>query len=482
MFKNLNLKQSILLCYTIPLLLILAVAGMVYGRITTAREISARVEEAHMVMDSLDHFHLELAEVERATLGHLLTGKDGYRQRAEQHIKELHELSATLRREVKDPAFSAQIGKALELAEQATAAAREAMTAAGRGEKERAVAMLRGGEATSSSEADALITGVERRLGAGIDEMQRSENNALGLLVQLQLYGVIATFAAAIAISIWLAGRISRSIFEAVDAAASTSTEISATVSQHERNANQQAAMVNETTTTLEELAVSSQQAAEQAAAAADLARTATSMTGEGGEAMRRASEAMEGLKSRMASIAGQILSLSEQTGQVASIADLVKDLSAQINMLALNAAVEAARAGDHGKGFAVVAAEIRKLSVESRRSAEQARAVVTGIQKATDATIMKTEEGSQNIESVASIGGKVTDLFVSISDVADQVYHNAQQVLLNSRQQSAAIGQIVEAANSINVGSRETAAGLAQTKIALENLNSSTDKLKAIV
>jgi methyl-accepting chemotaxis protein len=482
MLKRFNLKESILLCYSIPLLMIVVVALMVYGKIEVSRQMSARVEDAHEIMDSLDHFHLDLAEAERTALVYVLGGGSSEQAAAEREMREMQRGAAALRHAAaKDPAISPLLMRASDLSDRWGVVAREAIAAAGRGEKGKALRMLReaGGVKKSDDEA---VTDADRRLAAAIASMQKRENDALETLVRVQVSGVAAAIVAAIAIGIWLAGRISRSIYDAVAAAASTSTEIAATVSQHERNAGQQAVMVNETSTTLEELAVSSQQASEQAAAAADLARTASSLTGEGGESMREAIEAMEGLRTRMATVAAQILSLSEQTGQVGSIAELVKDLSAQINMLALNAAVEAARAGEHGRGFAVVAAEIRKLSVESRKSAEQARSVVAGIQKATDATIMKTEEGTANIENVASIGARVSELFVSISEVAEQVYHNAQQVLLNSRQQSTAIGQIAEAANSINVGSRETAAGLAQTKIALENLNLSTDRLKAIV
>jgi methyl-accepting chemotaxis protein len=232
----------------------------------------------------------------------------------------------------------------------------------------------------------------------------------------------------------------------------------------------------------MEELSVSSRQTTDQAQSASEMARKTSALTEEGTEAVRQAIDAMSGLKGKMGEVAEQILSLSEQTGQIGSIAELVKDLSAQINMLALNAAVEAARAGEHGKGFAVVAAEVRKLSVESRRSAEQARAIVAGIQKATDATIMKTEEGARSIENVSTIARNVNTFFESISDMAGQVYNSSQQVVLNTRQQSLAMGQVVEAANSISSGVKEMAAGISQTRIGIQNFAEMTEKLRKMV
>ena len=179
--------------------------------------------------------------------------------------------------------------------------------------------------------------------------------------------------------------------------------------------------------------------------------------------------------------MADQILRLGEQTGQIGSIATLVKDLSGEINMLALNAAVEAARAGEHGKGFAVVAGEVRKLASQSKKSAEQASALVADIQKATNSSIMMTEEGTRTVNEVTQLAQKVAELFGNISGMAGNVNENAQQVMLNAKQQSAAFTQIVEATNNITAGAKETAAGLSQTRIGVQKLNEAAENLKAI-
>jgi methyl-accepting chemotaxis protein len=296
------------------------------------------------------------------------------------------------------------------------------------------------------------------------------------------VYGILIAVITAILLGLFVASRITRTINVAVNAAATTSSEIAATIAQHERTANQQAAMTNEMTTTLEELSVSSRQSSDQSTNAANMAKNASNMTEDGNEAIRQVVEAMGGLKVKIGAIAEQILSLSEQTGQIGTITELVKDLSNQINMLALNAAVEAARAGEHGKGFSVVAAEVRKLSVESKKSAEQAKGIVSGIQKASDTTIMRTEEGTRNIETVMGIVAKVNELFESISSLSNQVYQSSQQGALNAKQQTAAIAEVVGAANTMNAGAKETAAGITQTKIGIQNLNEANNKLKSIV
>lgn len=60
----------------------------------------------------------------------------------------------------------------------------------------------------------------------------------------------------------------------------------------------------------------------------------------------------------------------SKAVEEVNRLVEAILNITSQTNLLALNAAIEAARAGEAGKGFAVVADEIRKLAVNSEKTA----------------------------------------------------------------------------------------------------------------
>lgn len=118
-------------------------------------------------------------------------------------------------------------------------------------------------------------------------------------------------------------------------------------------------------------------------------------------EAISANAEKMLVLRQKIQMIAELILELSEHTQQIGSTISVVDDIAEQTNMLALNAAVEAARAGEHGKGFAVVAGEIRKLADESKQAITKITSLTSNIQYTTNSTVMATEEGSKEIETV---------------------------------------------------------------------------------
>ncbi|MDA3971246.1 MAG: methyl-accepting chemotaxis protein [Desulfobulbaceae bacterium] len=297
----------------------------------------------------------------------------------------------------------------------------------------------------------------------------------------LAITSIISGILVAIGLGWWLIRSVMGRISESVSTISSSATQISATISQHERTSSQQATAANETSATIEELSRSARQSAEQATNAAAQAEESGAATIQGSDATQQTVTAMAKLETKISAIAEQILHLGEQSDQVGSIATLLKDLAGQINMLALNAAVEAARAGEHGKGFAVVAGEIRKLADQSKKSAEQTAVLVRDIQKATNSSIMMTDEGNRTVTEVTQLVEKVAALFSNLTSLASSASENAQQVMLNAQQQSAAFTQVVKATNDISAGTKETAAGISQTKIGIENLQGAAENLKAI-
>jgi methyl-accepting chemotaxis protein len=261
-----------------------------------------------------------------------------------------------------------------------------------------------------------------------------------------------------------------------------SSTEISATITEQESLASQQAASVHETTATMTELRASCQQSTEQAQAAVTAAQQALQLAQTGTRAVGETLAGMSDMQQKVQAIAEQIVHLSAQANQIDSISEVVSELANRTNMLALNSSVEATRAGEHGKGFTIVANEIRKLADQSQQSADRISTLVADIQKAVNSTVMVTDEGTKTVRQGMQIAQNTEQAFAGVKESIDQVALNNQQVSLNIKQQFDAIQQVVQAMESLNKGASETAIGLTQTKTGTAHLNQAALVLQKMV
>ncbi|MBF0182814.1 MAG: methyl-accepting chemotaxis protein [Magnetococcales bacterium] len=337
-----------------------------------------------------------------------------------------------------------------------------------------------GGVPVLSSYGPLSIPGLQWAIVSVINE---EEAFAAVDTLNLTILGVAVVCALVVAAVGWLVARsISLPLMEVIQVISASSTEIAATVTEQERVASQQATSVNETNTTMEELGASARQSAEQAEVAANSADKALELSQFGMSRVEDTLTSMEKAKNKVEAIAQQILLLSEKTGQIRDIANLVSDFANETKMLAMNAAVEAVRAGEHGKGFAVLAMETRKLADESKRSAGRINGLVSEVQKANNSTVMATEEGSKVVDEGMVISQNTAETFREVAQAMGAASQGAQQISLNVRQQSVAIRQVVEAMKSVNSGARESLAGMAQVKEGIRTLNEAAQTLQKMV
>lgn len=483
MFKNMKLRYRILLGYIVPLALFVGVAIMVFSDANEVSKNSALVQRTSDIIASERSAVLAASGFVRSFRGYLLTKESKHLDSVKAEEKEFTEAIAELRKLVTDQEQQLALDRIVEKQQVVIAAGRKAVSIIDEGNRVAAVALFMSGEAYQSwDELKELFKKFDAKETEFLRERLKLQEDTMSHLLTTVWVGVLLAALASIIIGLWITGRISSSIKEQISALSASSTEIAATMTEHERTVGEQSAAVTEVSATAEELGVSSQTSAQQSENTAALANQSLALTEEGTKLVNRSYTGITQMKDKVGAVAEQILRLSEQAEQIGSIAKVVGELASETNMLALNAAVEAARAGEHGKGFAVVATEIRKLADQSKKSAERTNALVEEVQKATNSAVMATEEGTKTAEEVAAIAKQSGESFAALAEVANKVYEGAQQVMLNSKQQSGALTQVSEAMKNLSNGSKEIAAGTAQAKIGVVKLNEVAQSLKALV
>jgi methyl-accepting chemotaxis protein len=249
------------------------------------------------------------------------------------------------------------------------------------------------------------------------------------------------------------------------------SNEILAAVAQQSSGASEQSAAIAQTAATVAQVKASAEQAVQMAMVVSDTALEASRVAGDGVQAAQHAADGMADLRDKVESIAEHILALSEQSQKIGEIIATVNDLADQSNLLALNAAIEAGRVGEHGKGFAVVASEIRNLAEQSKAATTQVRTILGDIQRATNASVLSTEQGTRGVDDGIRLVEKTGQTIGELAHVIDQASQSAHLIAASVRQHSVGMEQVAAAMVNIKQATTRNLSATADTRRAAEHL-----------
>lgn len=271
-------------------------------------------------------------------------------------------------------------------------------------------------------------------------------------------------------------------IQQANAAIASAAAEILAATTQQAASATEQSAAITQTSTTIEEVKAIALQTARQAAQVAQDSQTALQMARQGAKAVEETVNGMGQIRARVESIAQTILSLAEQTQAISAITTTVAELADQSNLLALNAAIEAARAGEQGKSFAVVAQHVRDLAERSKAATVQVREILSDIQRATNAAVMVTEEGTKGVEQGVTLATRAGQVIHQMSGEVESGAQANVQMAAAAQQQTAGMDQIAQAMTSIQQATTQALASTRQAERAAQDLHTLAQSLQKTI
>jgi methyl-accepting chemotaxis protein len=276
--------------------------------------------------------------------------------------------------------------------------------------------------------------------------------------------------------------RLMASIKDAIVQLSSSANEMMAISVQQSSGAAQQAAAVQEVTTTSEEIAITAKQITENAQSVEKIAdSTSQSCRGGTGE-VSNAIDGMSVLKTQVQSIAESMLKLGDNSQKIGGIVEIIDEISDQTNLLALNAAIEAAGAGEAGKRFAIVAQEVRRLAERTVDATRQIKGLIEEIQKATNSTIMVTEEGTKAVDSAAHLVDKVQLSFGSIIGLVEDTARSAKEITLSTQQQTSACEQMADTMNEVRDVAQQVAGSARETERAIAEIITLTEKLQTLI
>lgn len=144
--------------------------------------------------------------------------------------------------------------------------------------------------------------------------------------------------------------------------------------------------------------------------------------TGEIAEAMQGIAESAGEITHTEGQLAGHIKEVQENAASISEILGFIKSVADQTKMLGLNAAIEAARAGEHGRGFGVVAEEIRKLSDQSKQTADEIGKLIREIDSTVKEAVAASEGTVQQSQEQAASTEEVTASVMEMAQMAEKL------------------------------------------------------------
>ncbi|WP_322001978.1 methyl-accepting chemotaxis protein [Marinobacter alexandrii] len=272
-----------------------------------------------------------------------------------------------------------------------------------------------------------------------------------------------------------------KEVSDGISQIASSAEELSAVTEQTRAGATQQRDQTDQVATAMNEMTATIQEVAQNAEAAAHSASDSDARAKEGYRVVSTAMSKVETLSQDINGTAGQISKLRDDSADIGSILDVIRDIAEQTNLLALNAAIEAARAGEQGRGFAVVADEVRALARRTHDSTGEIETLVKNLQQGAYEAVESMHGNSESAESSVHTSRTAGEALSSIADSAATIQSMNQQIATAVEEQTSVAEDISENIVSIREVTEQNATANNQIAISSNDLAQLGSDLKRV-
>jgi methyl-accepting chemotaxis protein len=158
-------------------------------------------------------------------------------------------------------------------------------------------------------------------------------------------------------------------------------------------------------------------------------------------EAMVKSKETALGAVDRVSSADAQAKRLADAAQAMSGIAQMIGDITGQINLLALNATIESARAGEAGRGFAVVASEVKNLANQAKQATDKIGAEISSLNGISGDVVTALSAIKQAIQNVSEYVTSTAAAVEEQSTVTGEMSSNMQRAADEAKAIAASAG-----------------------------------------
>lgn len=452
--------------FSIPALVVLAIAFVSYRNTDSMIEDARWVDHSQEVRHAIAHLLAQLGELESAQRGYVITGDASFLDlygvaragipQAYQRIRTLTADNAEQQRRLEE--MRPFVDERLAVSEQIVQARRSQGL-------EAATAIVTTGKGRSASlKMRELARELDQTESTLLHERSAQADRSAAMAKSVMVWGCVAGFLLVVVLGTMIARALAAQLGQASGRIQSSSAELQAAASQQASGSREQATAMTEITTTISELLATARQIADSSQRVAQIADQTAGSAKTGQVTVERGHDSMAEIRRQVDLIVVNMLELGKKSQHIGAVLDIVAELSEQTNILSINATIEAAGAGEAGKRFAVVADEIRKLADRVGGSTKEIRNLIEDIRASVNTTVMTTESGSKAVDAGTRQLADVAAAFKQIASLVSTTTDAAREIELSTKQQSTAVEQVNVAVANVAQATRENEASSVQT------------------
>ncbi|UPQ84738.1 methyl-accepting chemotaxis protein [Pseudomonas knackmussii] len=217
------------------------------------------------------------------------------------------------------------------------------------------------------------------------------------------------------------------------------------------------ASAMNEMSATVQEVARHANETATASSGADNESRAGVALANE-------ALQSIEVLIGDIENAAQVIKKVETDSVSIGMVLNVINGIAEQTNLLALNAAIEAARAGEQGRGFAVVADEVRTLASRTQKSTEEIQHTIEQLQNGVRKAVQAMEGAQVRALSGSDRVGKTAQSLTVIAGEVNTINGMNTQIATAAEQQGAVADEINRNITTISAIADTTLTDASQT------------------